>query len=99
MSVLTTVLLMWLVTYPVRLLGLGLGRVQLPPFWLAFLRFVPVSVFAALILPDVLGSPEWPLRLIGCAAGAGLMWRTRNLAPGILGGFAAYWLARVVAGQ
>lgn len=98
MSVGLILFLMWLVTYPVRLLGLSLGRVRLPPFWLAFLRFVPVSVFAALILPDVLGSSEWPLRLVGCAVGAGLMWRTRNLAPGILGGFAAYWGARVLAG-
>ncbi|GMA16221.1 AzlD domain-containing protein [Deinococcus metallilatus] len=95
MSVLPVILLMWAVTYPARLLGLSLGRLKLPPFWLAFLRFVPVSVFAALIVPDVLGSPEWPRRLIGCAVGAGLIWRTRNLALGILGGFAAYWAARL----
>ncbi|EYB67816.1 branched-chain amino acid transport [Deinococcus phoenicis] len=95
MSVPLVTLLMWLVTYPARLLGLSLGRLKLPPFWLAFLRFVPVSVFAALIVPDVLGSPEWPRRLVGCAVGVGLMWRTRNLALGILGGFGAYWLARL----
>ena len=63
MSVATVIALMWLVTYPSRLLGLSLGRLNLPPFWLAFLRFVPVSVFAALIVPDVLGSPEWARRL------------------------------------
>lgn len=98
MSVLATLLLMWAVTYPARLLGLGLGRLSLPPFWLNFLRFVPVSVFAALIVPDVLGSPEWPLRLTGCALGGALMWRTGNLALGILGGFGAYWAARVLLG-
>ncbi|ABF46248.1 branched-chain amino acid transport [Deinococcus geothermalis DSM 11300] len=95
MSALPVILLMWGVTYPVRLLGLSLGRLQLPPFWLAFLRFVPVSVFAALIVPDVLGSPEWPRRLVGCAVGMGLMWRSRNLALGIMGGLAAYWVARL----
>lgn len=98
MSVLATLLLMWAVTYPARLLGLSLGRLELPPFWLNFLKFVPVSVFAALIVPDVLGSPEWPLRLFACLAAGLLLWRTRGLAAGILGGFAAYWLARVLSG-
>ncbi|MFT2720219.1 AzlD domain-containing protein [Deinococcus sp. A31D244] len=87
--------LMWAVTYPARLLGLSLGRLNLPPFWLAFLRFVPVSVFAALVVPDVLGSPEWPRRIVAALAGGLLMWRSRNLALGILGGFAAYWAARL----
>ncbi|GGR49617.1 hypothetical protein GCM10008959_08640 [Deinococcus seoulensis] len=87
--------LMWAVTYPARLLGLSLGRLNLPPFWQAFLRFVPVSVFAALVVPDVLGSPEWARRLVGAAVGGALLWRTRNLALGILGGFAAYWAARL----
>ncbi|GGR86938.1 AzlD domain-containing protein [Deinococcus sedimenti] len=88
--------LMWAVTYAARLLGLSLGGLNLPPFWLAFLRFVPVSVFAALIVPDVLGSPEWAQRLVGAAVGGALLWRTRNLAAGIVGGFAAYWAARML---
>ncbi|WP_309569848.1 AzlD domain-containing protein [Deinococcus sp.] len=95
MSPLVVIGLMWAVTYPVRWLGLRLGGTTLPPFWLAFLRFVPVSVFAALVAPEVLGSPEWPRRLLGSLVGAALMWRTRHLALGILGGFAAYWAARV----
>lgn len=95
MSVAVTILLMWAVTYPLRWLGLRLGTAQLPPFWLAFLKYVPVAVFAALVVPEVLGSPEWARRLVGCAAGAALMWRTRSLAAGLLGGFAAYWAARV----
>ena len=69
MSPLPIILLMWLATYPARLLGLSLGSLRLPPFWLAFLRFVPVSVFAALIVPDVLGSPEWPRRLPAALVG------------------------------
>lgn len=96
MSPLLVIVLMWAVTYPVRWLGLRLGGAALPPFWLAFLHFVPVSVFAALVVPEVLGSPEWARRLVGALAGAALMWRTRNLAAGILGGFAAYWAARVL---
>lgn len=95
MTPLVIILLMWAVTYPLRLLGLSLGRLQLPPFWLNFLKFVPVSVFAALIVPDVLGSPEWPRRVVACLVGGLVMWRSRNLALGIFGGFAAYWAARL----
>ncbi|THF88648.1 AzlD domain-containing protein [Deinococcus sp. KSM4-11] len=95
MSPLLVIVAMWVVTYPVRWLGLRLGGTRLPPFWLAFLRFVPVSVFAALVVPELLGTPEWPRRVVGALVGAALMWRTRNLALGILGGFAAYWVARL----
>lgn len=85
--------LMWGVTYPARLLGLSLGRVQLSEFWLNFLKFVPVSVFAALVVPDVLG-PEWARRLPAALVAALLMLRLGNLALSLLGGVGAYWLAR-----
>lgn len=99
MSGLLTIGLMWLVTYLPRLLGLHLGHLRLPPFWQAFLAYIPVSVFAALTLPDVLGSSEWPQRLVGCAAGGLIIWRTRQLAAGILGGFAVYWAVRLLLGD
>ncbi len=95
MSVVVVILLMWAVTYPPRWLGLSLGHLNLPPFWLAFLKFVPISVFSALVVPDIASSPEWPRRVIAALIGGLLMWRTRNLALGTLGGFGAYWLARV----
>ncbi|PTA67257.1 AzlD domain-containing protein [Deinococcus arcticus] len=95
MSAWAVIGLMWAVTYPPRLLGLMLGRVQLPPFWQAFLRFVPVSVFAALIVPEVLGSPEWARRLVGVGTAGLLYARGVALAPGLLAGFAAYWAARL----
>ncbi|MFC4639768.1 AzlD domain-containing protein [Deinococcus hohokamensis] len=96
MSAALVIALMWAVTYPARWLGLSLGRLKLPPFWQAFLEYVPVSVFAALVVPDVLGSAEWPRRLVACVVGGVLMWRTRQLALGLLGGFAAYWMARAL---
>lgn len=96
MNIVLTILGMWAVTFAARAAGLGLSGVRLSPFWLAFLRFVPVSVFAALIAPDLLGSPEWPRRLVGAGVAALLLWRSRNLALGILGGFAAYWAARAL---
>ncbi len=98
MSVAAVIALMWAVTYPARWLGLNLGRVHLPPFWLAFLGFVPISVIAALIVPEVLGSPEWPLRLVASAVGGLIVWRSGHLALGILGGFVAYWVVRALVG-
>lgn len=83
-----TMLGMWAVTLASRYLGLSLGGVRLPPFWLAFLRFVPISVFAALVVPDIASAPD---ALLLCAL---LIWRTWQLALGILGGFAGYWLLR-----
>ncbi len=94
MSTFLTMLGMWAVTYAARLTGLSLGGVRLSPFWLAFLRFVPISVFAALIVPDIAGSSDWPQKLLACAVAAILFWKTRALAWGILGGFAVYWLLR-----
>ena len=96
MSVFFTLLGMWAVTYAARLAGLNLGHLRLSPFWLAFLRFVPISVFAALIVPDIATSADWPKQLLACAVAAFLFWRTRALAWGILGGFAVYWVLRQV---
>ncbi|MGI8747132.1 MAG: AzlD domain-containing protein [Deinococcus sp.] len=94
MTTLLTLLGMWAVTLGPRYLGLSLGGVRLPPFWLAFLRFVPISVFAALVVPDVAGSPDPLRRALACLLAALLIWRTRQLALGILGGFAGYWMVR-----
>ena len=89
-----TMLGMWAVTLASRYLGLSLGGVRLPPFWLAFLRFVPVSVFAALVVPDIAGAPDALRRAVAALLCVWLIWRTRQLALGILGGFTGYWLLR-----
>ncbi|MFC4455895.1 AzlD domain-containing protein [Deinococcus sonorensis] len=94
MSVLVTMLGMWAVTLGSRLLGLSLGHLRLPPFWLAFLRFVPISVFAALVVPDIAAAPDALRRAAAGLVCALLIWRSRSLALGILGGFGVYWLLR-----
>lgn len=94
MNVLLTILGMWAVTLASRFLGLSLGGLRLPPFWLAFLRFVPISVFAALVVPDVANAPDALRRTLAALLCALLIWRTRQLALGILGGFAGYWALR-----
>jgi len=93
-NALLTILGMWAVTLASRFLGLSLGGLRLPPFWLAFLRFVPISVFAALVVPDVANAPDVLRRTLAALLCALLIWRTRQLALGILGGFAGYWALR-----
>ena len=84
------------VTYGSRLAGMLL-RAPLPPFWLRFLRFVPVAVFPALVAPELPGSRgEGPERALAAAVGALLAWRTRQLWPGLLGGMLAFWALRAL---
>lgn len=97
MTTFLTMLSMWAVTYAARFAGLSLGGLKLSPFWLAFLRFVPISVFAALIVPDIASSADWPQKLLACAVAALLVWRTKAIAWGIIGGFAVYWGLRQLA--
>jgi branched-subunit amino acid transport protein len=77
------------VTFGSRLLGLFL-TVPLPPFWLRFIRFVPIAVFAALVTPSLEGS-----RGEGVERGV-LAWRTKQLWIGLFAGMAAFWLLRIV---
>ncbi|HEY6960309.1 MAG TPA: AzlD domain-containing protein [Gaiellaceae bacterium] len=85
------------VTFGSRLAGLTL-RMQLAPFWLRFLHFVPIAVFAALVTPSLGGSRgEGGIRVAAAALAALAAWRTRNLAAAIAAGMAAFWLLRLVA--
>ena len=86
------------VTFGSRLAGLTL-RMELPPFWLRFLHFVPISVFAALVTPSLQGSRgEGGIRLAAAVAAAAVAWRTRQLALAIAVGMAAFWLLRLLPG-
>ena len=83
------------VTFGSRLAGL-LVRMRLPPFWLRFLHFVPISVFAALVTPSLQGSRgEGGIRLAAAALAGLAAWRTRQLALAIAVGMAAFWLLRL----
>lgn len=85
------------VTFGSRMAGLTL-RTELPPFWLRFLHFVPIAVFASLVTPSLAGTRgEAGIRLVAAAAAALVAWRTRQLAIAIGVGMAAFWLLRLVA--
>ena len=84
------------VTFGSRLAGL-LVRMQMPPFWLRFLHFVPIAVFAALVTPSLEGSRgEGGIRVAAAALAGAIAWRTRHLALTIVVGLAAFWLLRLV---
>ena len=84
------------VTFGSRLAGL-LVRMRLPPFWLRFLHFVPIAVFAALVAPSLEGSRgEGGIRVTAAALASVVAWRTRHLAATIAVGLAAFWLLRLL---
>ena len=82
------------VTYASRLAGL-MWHGHVPAFWERALRFVPLSVFAALVAPALPGERGEALVRCGAAALAALAaWRTRALWAGLAVGMAAYWALR-----
>ena len=86
---------MMAVTLGSRLAGFVLVT-DLPPFWLRFLHFVPVAVFAALVTPALTGSRgEGEIRVVAATAAAIVAWRTRQLALALLAGMAVFWLLRL----
>lgn len=96
---------MMAVTFGVRYLPLLFaGRVQLPERVLRALRYVPVAVLTAIIVPAALmpqGSMDlrlqnaWLWASIGTAL---IAWFTRNLLYTIAGGMVLFLVWRLVAG-
>jgi branched-subunit amino acid transport protein len=91
MSTLPIILGMAAVTYVSRLAGLWM-HTSVPPFWKRFLRFVPIAVFAALVVPALPGTRgEAGVRILAAVLAAGVSWKFRKLWLGIAVGMAAYW--------
>jgi branched-subunit amino acid transport protein len=87
---------MAIVTFTPRFLGFLLSGRKVAPFWLRFLHFVPVAVFAALITPSLPGtSGEAPIRLVAAGLASLAIWRLKSLWVGIVVGMGAFWLLRV----
>jgi len=83
------------VTFGSRYAGLAL-RAGLPDFWVRFLHFVPIAVFAALITPSLEGSQsEWGIRVTAAALAAVAAWRTRQVWVAIAIGMGVFWLLRI----
>lgn len=89
-----TVLGMVVVTFGSRLAGM-LMKSQLPPFWARFVRFVPIAVFTALIIPSLEGTQGEGLpRVLGAIFCGLLAWRTKQLWIGLFAGMLGFWVLR-----
>ena len=96
MSFWLTVAGMFAVTFGSRLIGLCL-RAPLPQFWMRFLRFVPVSVFAALVAPNLAGDRgEWLVRYLAAGTAAFVAWKSKQLWAAILSGMVLFWVLRLI---
>ena len=82
--------------YGLRLVGLALRDVALPPLWDRALRFVPVALLTGLVVIGLTGqvSAE-PIRLVAVAVAALVAHRTGKMWACILAGMVVYWAARV----
>jgi branched-subunit amino acid transport protein len=95
MSTLTTLLGMALVTYLPRFIGFVLSGRQVSPFWLRFLHFIPLTVFAAIITPALPGTNgEGWTRVLGALVAGLMVWRFKRLWIGILVGMGIFWILR-----
>jgi len=92
-------LIIGLITYAIRLSCIGLlGQREMPALLLKALRFVPITVLPAIILPQLflrnntlvlsVQNPRW---IAGILAGI-VAWRTRNVLLTILIGMVALWV-------
>lgn len=83
------------VTFGSRYAGL-VRRTELPDFWIRFLHFVPIAVFASLVTPYVGGDlGESEIRIAAAAVAALAAWRTRQLWVAIAVGMVVFWLLRI----
>lgn len=90
---------MALVTYFTRYAMIAILGRELPPLLRRWLRYVPVAVLAALVVPAAL-APQGHLEVSAHAwaalVGAVIAWRTRSMLHTILGGMTAFWLLKAV---
>ena len=79
--------------YGLRIAGLILRDVALPPIWERALGFVPVALLTGLVVVGLSGQvAAEPIRLLAVAGGAYAAYRTGTMWACILGGMATYWL-------
>lgn len=95
MSPMLTIILMAVVTFVPRYLGLRLSGRPVPPFWLRFFQFVPIAVFPALIVPELFAAEGGTVvRLLAFSLAGVVLLRFRALWAGLLTGMSAFWLLR-----
>jgi branched-subunit amino acid transport protein len=105
MNIWLIIVIAGLVTFATRLSFIFLlDRIQVPDWFRRGLRFVPVAVLSAIILPE-LTSPNGALnlswrnpQLLAGAVAILVAWRTRNVILTIVAGMAALLVFQVLLG-
>ena len=94
------------ITYAIRLSCIGLlGQRDMPALLLKALRFVPIAVLPAIILPQLflrnnmralsIQNPRWIAGILAAI----VAWRTRNVLLTIGVGMAALWVLEFLVGR
>lgn len=93
------ILIIGLCTFAIRLSFILLTeRMTLPPLAMRILRFVPVAVLTAIIVPALvfpagtLDLSPGNARLLAGIVAVGVAWRTRNVALTLVVGMGTLWL-------
>ena len=99
-----TIIGMGVITYAMRASSIALlGRYEMTGTLRRALRFVPMAVLSAIIVPAVIapsGALDIPVanpRLLAAALAAVIAWRTRHVFATIGVGMLALWVLRAVA--
>ncbi len=103
MSAWLAIVVIGLITYAIRLAFIVLlGHWTIPEPLMRSLRFVPPSVFAAIVLPEIFsgngaGSPLLlNPRLISAVVAALIAWKTKNIVLTLVAGFAVLFLVQAL---
>lgn len=90
-------------TFLTRLSFIALaGRWDAPPLFRSALRFVPVAILTAIVVPELVlhtGALDLSLtnpRLLAGALAIFVAWRTKNTVLTIVIGMAAFWIFQVI---
>ena len=90
---------MAVVTYLTRAPMMLLLRGELPAWLTRWLKYVPIAVFTALVVPAFAaprGVPELQINLLVGLVAAVVVWRTRQMYFGIVAGLLVFWLLRAI---
>lgn len=91
------VLLMGVGVYSLRMTGLLLPSISIPPRWEAAFQFVPIALLAALVVASLTAGGSIDPRQVVAAGGAGIVaWHTRKMWACIASGMLLYWLLRLL---
>jgi branched-subunit amino acid transport protein len=85
-------MLLALMVYATRLVGFFV-TVDIHPFGLRFLHYLPVAIFAVFVIPGVTQSGhDGTIRLIAALVAAFVIWYSRRLWLGFIVGMGILWL-------